>query len=219
MINWAHFYNVKFEDFKLDPSFDEGTVATYANFFKEIWEDNEYERFGVTIETNDVVVDCGGSIGLFAKYACKRGASEVYSFEQYEHLAKLLEENSQNDGLVVPVHGTISNVPGDSNYSLERIFKEFGLKKIDFLKVDIEGSEYDLIKHTELETFKKIEKISMEVHAWGVFPEIYEPSVAATHSKAFLDLIEKLSLSGYSIHIQRIHANSYLYMLYAKRDD
>jgi hypothetical protein len=217
LINWANFYGVKFEDFYLDPSFDEGTIDTYKNFFKEIWEDNEYERFDVSIESGDIVVDCGGSIGLFAKFASKRGASEVYSFEQYEHLTRLLDINTRNENLVVPVNGLISHIPGDNNYSLEKIFQEFGLETIDFLKVDIEGFEYDLFQNTSSETFKKIRKISMEVHAWGVFPTIYEPSVAVNYAKAFIDLIEKLSISGYSVHIQRIHSNSCLYMLYAKQ--
>ena len=47
------------------------------NFYKEIYKENEYNRFGVRIEKNDVVIDCGANIGIFSQYALDMGASKV----------------------------------------------------------------------------------------------------------------------------------------------
>ena len=47
--------------------------------------------------------------------------------------------------------------------SLKNIFKENNLKNIDFLKIDCEGGEYDILLNSKKE-LKKINKISMEVH-------------------------------------------------------
>ena len=210
-------YNVKFEDFQLDPEFSQDTIDTYKAFFKEIWEDNEYERFGLSVEPEDIVVDCGGSIGLFAKFATERGASQIYSFEVRPELYKYLDLNTKDNLKITAVNGFIGDTNGDNHYDLKKIIDTFNLDKIDFLKIDIEGFEFLLIENTSPETFKKIEKISMEVHVWGMFPNIFEHEVAANHGQAFLKLIEKLSLCGYKVSIQNIHPNSCLYMLYAQR--
>lgn len=210
-------YNIKFEDFQLDPKFSQETIDIYKSFFKEIWEDNEYERFGVNIEPGDVVVDCGGSIGLFAKFASERGASHIYSFEVRSELCEYLDLNTKNNLRITAVNGFIGDTNGEDHYDLKKIINTFDLEKIDFLKIDIEGTEFQLIQNTSPETFEKIHKISMEVHVWGMFPTIFEHQVAASHGQSFLKLIEKLNLCGYKVSIQNIHPNSCLYMLYASR--
>ncbi len=48
--------------------------------------------------------------------------------------------------------------------SLRKIFKEFNLKKINLLKIDIEGAEWDFLKKFSKEDYKKIDQISMEFH-------------------------------------------------------
>jgi hypothetical protein len=210
-------YNVKFEDFQLDPEFSQDTINIYRSFFKEIWEDNEYERFGISVEPGDIVVDCGGSIGLFAKFASERGASRVYSFEVRPELYKYLDLNTKNDLKITAVNGFIGDSEGDNHYDLKKIMNTFELDKIDFLKIDIEGTEFSFIQNTSPKTFEKIHKISMEVHVWGMFPMIFEHQIAASSGQSFLKLIEKLNLCGYKVSIQNIHPNSCLYMLYASR--
>jgi len=44
------------------------------------------------------------------------------------------------------------------------IFNEFGIDKIDFMKMDIEGSEKMIFSTMSMETAKRIKQISVEVH-------------------------------------------------------
>jgi len=48
--------------------------------------------------------------------------------------------------------------------SVEEIFKREGLPRIDFLKLDCEGAEHDILKNMSLETAAKIMGMAMETH-------------------------------------------------------
>lgn len=48
--------------------------------------------------------------------------------------------------------------------TLKEVCSLFALKKIDLLKIDIEGSEYDLLENISKEDIKKIDQISIEFH-------------------------------------------------------
>jgi FkbM family methyltransferase len=68
--------------------------------------------------------------------------------------------------------------------SLKDFFDTYKIKKIDFLKMDCEGSEYDILMNTPKEYLKRIGKISMEVHKTNMFLE---------------DMSDFLSKNGFSI--------------------
>ena len=51
------------------------------SFQREIYTEGEYDRFGIKIESGDVVLDCGANVGIFAQYALDLGASKIYSYE------------------------------------------------------------------------------------------------------------------------------------------
>lgn len=48
--------------------------------------------------------------------------------------------------------------------TLNGIFKIHKIDKLDFLKIDCEGSEGEIIKSTQKDTWKKIQKIAIEYH-------------------------------------------------------
>jgi FkbM family methyltransferase len=48
--------------------------------------------------------------------------------------------------------------------TLADVIKEFELKSIDFVKIDCEGSEYDIIYHAEPKDLLKLNVISLEFH-------------------------------------------------------
>jgi FkbM family methyltransferase len=63
---------------------------------------------------------------------------------------------------VFPVDGRIPvDVPC---ITLEDLFKNHDLKKIDLLKLDCEGSEYEILYRCPTEYLARVEKIAMEVH-------------------------------------------------------
>lgn len=51
--------------------------------------------------------------------------------------------------------------------SLSHYVKEHNIEKIDFLKIDVEGAELDVLKGMDEDCFAKTAQISMEVHAIG----------------------------------------------------
>ncbi len=48
--------------------------------------------------------------------------------------------------------------------SLEQVIEENGINRVDFLKIDCEGAEYDILRSTSRATFEIVEKISVECH-------------------------------------------------------
>lgn len=199
---------MKFEDFFVSPNWqtDDG-IKNLENIYNEIWTGGEYSRFGVEIKPNDIVVDCGANIGMFSQYAISRGAQKVFSFECGDEEFKYLQINTANQQNIIPIQGYIS----DKDYNIKRIILENNLINIDFLKVDIEGFEYDLIINEDTDFLKRVNKMAIELHIWGMFQNLGE-----NYFKAF-QLIEKLSLCGFKLNLEHIHKNTCLYMLYASK--
>jgi FkbM family methyltransferase len=48
--------------------------------------------------------------------------------------------------------------------TLDDVIREFAIKKIDFLKIDCEGAEYDILFNCSESVFDLVDKISMECH-------------------------------------------------------
>ena len=172
------------------------------NFHKEIWYDNEYDRFGICVENNDLVVDCGANVGLFAQYAISKGASQVYSFELEDHWFDYLKQNTQNNPNINIYKGAVSD--RDEDWNLPRIINSVTMgKRINFLKVDIEGWEYPTLINCPDEYLSMVDKIAIEIH-FG-----HDPDKLRT-----MDLIEKLSKCGFRLSYEHIHKYTTLGMIY-----
>ena len=150
---------------------------------------NVYERYGCKIQKGDVVVDVGANIGIFANYASSKGASKIYCFEPGNLAYRCLEKNAPINAQLFKV--ALGNIEGQVNLylpsegntmsgsckirskiknlaeasTIDAYFADGVWDKIDFLKIDAEGSEYDIINGISDENLKKINKISFEYHA------------------------------------------------------
>jgi hypothetical protein len=202
---------MRFEDFKTDPSWDEERINNYRSFHQEIWNEAEYEKYDVGIMPGDIVVDCGASIGIFARYALSRGASKVVSVEADSNVHEYLVRNTDGENVMA------LNEKVGGEFTIESIMSAGGLERIDFLKIDIEGWEFDLLSKVGDDTLEKVGKISMEVHLWGVFEKISDAQTAADSCLRLTSLLERLTESGFRISFERAHANTCLFMVYAKR--
>lgn len=82
----------------------------------------------------------------------------IYYFDTSNELGK------QHEFIGMPVHdkraGKKIKVP---TITLEQIFKENNLEKIDFLKVDIEGGEWDIFENIPEYLLDKIDRIAIEI--------------------------------------------------------
>jgi len=157
----------------------------------EIFLNRDYESHDIKVSENDIVLDIGGNIGIFSLYSLYKNAREVHVFEPGKKQYKAIVDNLSgtfknlkiNNTAVSKQTGTISFYENEASttsstmfnnnsktllvpsITIEDYFKEQNLDKIDFLKIDCEGGEYEIIENIS-ETFlkKKINKICLEYH-------------------------------------------------------
>lgn len=195
------------QDFKIPP----GHEDISRSFYNEIWNENEYDRFGISVEKNDVVLDCGANIGLFTGYALYKGASKVYAYEADETIYQYHTKNFQHSKF--PNVNTSNSKIGSCEdcLSLEQIFKITGESNFDFAKIDIEGFEYDFLLNASGDELKKIHKWAIEFHLWGYHNN------DATELKVLMKLIEKFNLLGFDTYIQQVHEGWNVIMFFARK--
>ena len=149
--------------------------------FYELFQRKDYEWWG-EVKQDDVVVDLGACVGFFTCHALDRGAKKIYSVEaNRDHLRTLCYNVSDHwidhqTSPVVPIHAAIGK---DDRYSLNYFgenvqaprmsFKElidkYQIPWIDYLKIDIEGAEYDIFQPENLQYLKHhVGHIACEFH-------------------------------------------------------
>jgi len=153
---------------------------------KEIFEENVYEVDSGRFNKEGVTIDIGANIGTFSMLAAQNG-SKVYAVEPEPHNLEALRNNislnSFNEQItVVPLgisnfKGTavISDTGGGSTIkddgiygaeieiiSLDELFALYNIENVNVLKIDVEGSEVDIILGASKETLNKCKYITME---------------------------------------------------------
>jgi FkbM family methyltransferase len=146
------------------------------------------------VEKGDVVLDIGANKGFFTLNSLQKGASKVYSVEpvnhSYEQIKKLLTDFPN----VNPINKAIGETNGtismfiDSDASATNCVTTYGdmfgresnkvdvesinintlIEQIDsrinYMKVDCEGSEFELFKTITEQNLKNINKLVIETH-------------------------------------------------------
>jgi len=156
--------NVKFLSFIFD-------IPDYASFvwqFKEIFVDELYKF--ETKKREPVIYDCGANIGMSCLYLKKLYPNaKIKAFEADPYIVKIFENNLKrnnifdnieiinsavwidNNGLEFSCEGADGGSIYGSNNKIKVKsvkLKEYleNEKEIDFLKIDIEGAEYEVLK-------------------------------------------------------------------------
>lgn len=195
-----------------------------------VWLIEEYKKENFEIKSNDIVIDIGAHIGLFTIYAsqfCEKG--KIFSFEPVEENYRLLEENVITNNLeqvkifnlavsnsTEPIKLFINNdESGHSMYSkssnsllvnsisLQRIFDDNQIEYCNFLKLDCEGAEYEIIKNLPSKYFEKINKMVIEYH------------MADTHPELLTELKEILSKQNFKLETKLLFSD--IGFLYAEK--
>ena len=193
------------QNYKLPHNVKDIDIKILNDFYREIFEDKEYDRFGIGVEPNDIVLDAGANIGIFTNYAISKGAKSILSIECQPYNYECLIENTNNPSvkhLEGFVSGTDTNL--DNHYDLSKILNAMNVEKINFAKIDIEGCEYDFILNANDEELRRVDKWAIEVHF------IFRPEIA----QKILEVMDKFSKNNYRGYYSRIHQNTNLAMLY-----
>jgi len=158
----------------------------------EIWIHEIYSPSGFEIKESDTVIDIGGHIGTFSMFAAMHAKNgKIFTFEPFPENYGVLKENIAlnkftnvemiNLGvssekcirrIYINEKGSCCNSMYVENenfidvkcITLEDIFNDYKIEKCNFLKIDCEGEEYEIIFATPDEIFEKIDKISLEYH-------------------------------------------------------
>lgn len=189
-----------------------------------IWKD--YHEYLDKIKCGSTVIDIGAHIGVFSIFANKFAKNiTIYSYEPFDENFALLEENIRLNGIGDSVHAARMGIsgkkgarklflnktnPGESSIfyktdaymrietiSLRDVFDENRLNRCDFLKMDCEGMEYEILYNTPIGYLNRIESISMEFHDNG----------------DIVELIKFLKNNGFEVVSKRMKDH----LLYAKR--
>ncbi|MBI2617814.1 FkbM family methyltransferase [Candidatus Gottesmanbacteria bacterium] len=149
---------------------------------KEVILDGEYTLPEVVLTRRDtVVVDIGAGFGDYAILMARRFPwVKVYAFEPDPMYFSLLQKNIRQNlvGSVYPFKQAVSSIP--------EIFKKAKISRIDVLKMDCEGCEFNIIKKGSSRMIKRVGKIVMEYHERG---EHTKEKLSATLGRYFHHVI------------------------------
>lgn len=158
-----------------DVLFDWGKKSEWyvSQATQEIFEYNIYERL-FEVEEGDIVVDLGASLGPFTYSILPKNPKKCFVVEPLSYHIDILNKNVGQENVKI-IQGAISDKKkleitwdGITETSPTFTFKEFldvnKINKIDFLKCDCEGGEYDVFSKVNIEFLKTIPKIVVEFH-------------------------------------------------------
>jgi FkbM family methyltransferase len=162
--------------------------------------ENEY---GCTVYPDDIVLDIGANYGFFTMYSLNKGARKVYSVEPFPDAYNHLESLSQNFNQIFPINKAVSTEIGTTSFLVHSDtsavnclsthgninnmnYQEIEVEtidintliqnlpeKINFMKVDCEGAEYELFQTITNTNLKRIERLVIETHDLDVDTFVY----------------------------------------------
>jgi len=129
----------------------------------EIFEQKSYEKF-FQVNKGDIVVDVGASIGPFTYSILHKNPKHVFCLEPSKIEHDTLEKNIHQENttiLKIAISHTDGKLKSDKIFGIDEnvevdckkfatFIEENNINKIDFLKTDCEGCEYDIFNTENL---------------------------------------------------------------------
>ena len=162
--------------------------------FHEIWVRETYNRGGYAIREDDTIIDVGANVGVFAAYAASRAPrGRVLAFEPFPRSVDQLRENVRESRLrnveifeeavagscgrrtlhVSPealiTNSLVATRPGGHELAvdcvdLDHVLEANRVDRCDLLKLDCEGSEYEVLQGCSPEALGRVARIVGEYH-------------------------------------------------------
>lgn len=198
---------------------------------KETCLDHYYEH-GMALQDNWTIIDLGAGLGDFSTYAAWRSPrGRVVAFEPFPESFALLQHNLRINGMhnveaqdcavadatgkfslnVDSKHATQHTITAPGTRMIEvraitlsEVFEAHGLDHCDFLKMDIEGGEYAILRGVEADVLKRVQRIALEYH---------DNTPAGKHD----ELVRLLQANGFRVQVRANPVHDYLGHLYAAR--
>lgn len=178
------------------------------------------------LQPNALIIDGGANIGLSTLYFKRRHAlAEVWAFEPNPPVFELLRDNVQRNQLPLTTvvnnalaneHGSIPFFIPDNSSTLNascfhaeshrqiivdatRLSDKIGRRRVDLLKLDVEGSEVAVLEDLiSSNVIKQIKNFIIECH-----------QLDATHERRWVDVLNTLRQSGWRLAEQRFSSHLY----------
>ncbi len=185
--NTTVFYNC--DTYSCNHSFCLRIPSSDVLVVRQVFIDREYD-FSVESEP-EIVVDAGANIGLASIYfANKYENAKILAIEPEKSNFDLLKKNVEPYPNIIPVHGALWNKneeisvvdPGLGKWgfmtekthsatqynkvmgmTVDRIMNDYGLDRINILKIDIEGAEKEVFSNAS-SWIEKVDAIIVELH-------------------------------------------------------
>ena len=191
--------------------------------YNEIFLAKEYD---ISLGNPRVIIDAGAHIGLSSVYFASRYPNAtVIAIEPEPSNFAVLLKNAQFYPNIKPIQAGLwskkthlkienSNVEtwsfrvienslgeGIPAVCIEDVMREFGIDLIDVLKIDIEGSEIEVLNHSQ-PWMDKVKTIIIELH------DRFQPGCSDSLSKAVKDFDYSESTSGESVVMSNLKKKS-----------
>ena len=162
------------DNFKFGPLKND-LIETFTREFKD---KNPYEEV-YQVKEGDIVVDVGASSGIFTYSILNKKPKHVFCLEPSKNLFPYLVNNTIGYP-VTQINKAITNGNGITDLNYGNVYSDngsyetitwntfvtrFGINKINFLKLDCEGGEYDIFTNHSMPWLKsKVDTIVGEFH-------------------------------------------------------
>jgi FkbM family methyltransferase len=194
-------------------------------------------RLSEVVENGDVIVDIGAHIGIFAIMAAQmRVGVKVFAYEpETDNFALLVDNVKLNPKLSITIFNkavstqntkkrlylSCDNTGAHSLFghgnkceivecvNLGAILDALPDKRIDLLKLDCEGSEFEILMNATAKELQSIQRIIMEVHE-TTYTSCYRTDA----------LLKRLATEGFSVNVYktiRYSDEGVFHMVSAKR--
>jgi len=201
---------------------------------KETCLDRDYEHYGTDLQAGWTIVDIGGGLGDFTLYASQIADSIVHAYEPFPESRELLYENLKQNAVngVIVYEDAVGAHVGELHLTtatgvavrhstaqdaetadltvqsipLSHVIERLDNHHIDFLKMDCEGAEYDILLNADDATLGAISHICMEYH---------DSLTQHTHQ----ELAHFLSEKGFDVVTYRNPAHTDIGFLYARNTE
>lgn len=211
----------RYKEEKIELFGKEITIADSASFlsmYQEIFVKQIYKFF--TKKEKPYIIDCGANIGLSIIYfKLNYPKCRVTAFEPDADICRLASGNLKNFGIndVNLIQKALDNCEGEKHFKRDGAdgghilrgnelsnnpieitavrLSDYLHENVDFLKIDIEGKEYDVLEESR-QLLNNVENIFIEYHS------------AAGGEQKLPDILAILKDSGFRIHINTPGLNS-----------